>query len=47
MCKHIWQTVGKVRVCPRCGLTVSLIDGKVMRDKELPGLLQRKGRGSK
>lgn len=47
MCRHIWQTVGKVRVCPRCGLTVSLIDGKVTHDKELPGLLQRKRRGSK
>lgn len=47
MCKHIWQTVGKVRVCPRCGLTLSLIDGKVMRDKELPGLLQRKRSGKK
>ena len=42
MCRHIWQNVGKVRVCPRCGLTVSLIDGKVMLDKELPGTLNRK-----
>lgn len=42
MCRHIWQTVGKVRVCPRCGLTVSLIDGRVMHDKALPGIMSRK-----
>nr|MBR4281014.1 hypothetical protein [Clostridia bacterium] len=41
MCRHIWQNVGKVRVCPRCGLTVSLIDGKVMLDNELHGTLNR------
>lgn len=45
MCKHLWQNVGKVRVCLRCGLTVSLVDGRMMIDKELPGLLQRKGKG--
>lgn len=47
MCRHIWQTVGKVRVCPRCGLTVSLIDGKVMLDKELPAVLNRRKKGTK
>ena len=47
MCKHIWQTVGGLRVCPRCGLTVSLFDGKVMLDKALPGVLRKKRKGSK
>lgn len=47
MCKHIWQTIGKVRVCPLCGITVSLIDGKVMLDKALPNLLNRKRKGKK
>lgn len=47
MCRHIWKTVNSVRVCPRCGLTVSLIDGKVMLDKKLPGTMSRKGKGTK
>ena len=47
MCKHIWQTVGKVRVCTRCGLTVSLINGIVMHDRKLPGILKQKGKGGK
>lgn len=42
MCKHIWKTAGSLRVCPRCGLTVSLFDGKVMLDKALPKVLNRK-----
>ena len=47
MCKHIWKNAGSLRVCPRCGLTVSLFDGKVMLDKELPRVLSRKRKGSK
>lgn len=46
MCKHTWQTVGRVRVCPRCGLTV-LLNGKMMIDKGLPGIVSRKRKGSK
>lgn len=47
MCRHIWKTINKVRVCPRCGLTVSLIDGRVMLDRELPGTMSRKRKGNK
>lgn len=47
MCRHIWRTAGGVRVCPKCGMTVRLLDGKVMHDKELPGILQRKRSGNK
>lgn len=46
MCNHIWKTISGFRVCPRCGMTVRLLDGKVMLDKELPGVLSRK-RGKK
>lgn len=42
MCGHIWKTAGGMRVCPKCGMTVRLSDGKVMRDRALPGILQRK-----
>lgn len=44
MCRHIWKTVNDVRVCPRCGLTIRTLDGKVMHDKQLAGILQRKGK---
>lgn len=47
MCKHIWKNAGSLRVCPRCGLTMSLFDGKVMIDKELPKMLSKKRKGSK
>lgn len=47
MCRHIWQCVEGFRVCPRCGLTVRLLDGKIMLDKELPGVLSRRGKGRK
>jgi len=47
MCGHIWKTVNDLRVCLRCGLTVRMLDGKIMHDKELPGLLGRKRRGEK
>lgn len=47
MCRHIWKTINSVRVCPRCGLTVSLIDGKMMLDKSLPGTMSRKRKGTK
>ena len=42
MCRHKWQTVLGYRVCPRCGLTIRLLDGKITIDKDLPGLLARK-----
>lgn len=44
MCRHIWKTINGLRVCPKCGMTV-LHDGRVMRDKALPGYLQQKGKG--
>ena len=47
MCKHTWKTVNDLRVCPRCGLTIRLLDGKVMYDKTLPGLLGKKRKGGK
>lgn len=47
MCKHIWKTINGLRICPRCGVTVRMLDGKVMLDKELPGLLSKKRKGSK
>lgn len=46
MCKHIWKTINDVRVCPRCGLTVRVLDGKIMLDKYLPNIV-RKGKGNK
>lgn len=45
MCKHAWKKVYGVRVCPRCGLT--MVDGKIMIDKKLPGLLSGKRKGKK
>lgn len=47
MCRHIWKTASGFRVCPKCGMTVRLLDGKVFHDKELPGMLQQKRRGKK
>lgn len=45
MCRHIWKTVGGLRVCLKCGMTVRMLDGKVMHDRKLPGILQKKGKG--
>lgn len=42
MCRHTWTTIYSLRVCPKCGLTVSLIDGKMTHDKKLPAIVSRK-----
>ena len=44
MCRHTWKTINDVRVCQRCGMTVRLLDGKVMFERRLPGALQKGGR---
>lgn len=44
MCRHTWKTINDVRVCQRCGMTVRLLDDKVMFDRRLPGALQKGGR---
>lgn len=41
MCNHIWKMVNDVRVCLRCGLTVSRFDGKpIAFDRKLPNKLK-------
>lgn len=45
MCRHVWQTYNDVRVCMRCGLTVCLLDGKIMHDVRLQSVLSKKRKG--
>ena len=41
MCNHIWKVVNDVRVCLRCGLTVSRFDGSIVGfDRKLPDALK-------
>lgn len=43
MCGHIWRELNDVRVCLRCGITVSRIDGVVVFDRKLANIRNRKG----
>lgn len=43
MCNHIWKVENDVRVCLRCGLTISRFDGKVIFDRKLPDMLKKRG----
>lgn len=47
MCRHIYKTINNVRVCQRCGVTISMIDGRVIFDRKLQNMGSRKGKGSK
>lgn len=46
MCRHLWKVVNDVRVCLRCGMTVSRYDSKVIFDRKLKDAVQ-KGRTDK
>ncbi len=41
MCNHDWVKVNDVRVCQKCGLTVTR-DGKMFFDFRFPGFAQNK-----
>ena len=41
MCNHIWKIVNDVRVCVRCGITVSRIDGQIIFDRKLPDVTKK------
>ena len=47
MCGHIWKVVSGLRICPKCGMTVRMLDGKTIIDRKLPGMLAKKGKGRK
>lgn len=40
MCNHQWKKINDIKVCTRCGLTITY-DGKIMFDRKLPNY--RKG----
>lgn len=46
MCRHVWKEINSVRVCQRCGMTVNMLDGKVMFDRSFPSAA-KKGRKHK
>ena len=35
MCGHVWNKIGGVQVCVKCGLTRTA-DGKILFDRKLP-----------
>lgn len=41
MCNHIWKMMNDVRVCLRCGITISIFDGRVIFDRKLPEKLKK------
>lgn len=43
MCGHLWRELGGVRVCLRCGMTVSRLGGAVVFDRRLANIKNRKG----
>lgn len=43
MCGHLWKELNDVRVCLRCGMTVSRLDGAVVFDRKLANIKNRKG----
>ena len=43
MCGHIWKEVNDIRICLRCGMAVSRIDGAVVFDRKLANIKNRKG----
>lgn len=47
MCGHLWIEINDIRVCKRCGMTISLIDGKVMFDRKFANIGHKKGRKKK
>jgi len=44
MCNHLWKVANDVRVCVRCGITISRFDGNIIFDRKLPDIVKRKGR---
>lgn len=46
MCKHVWRMVNDVRVCLRCGLTISRFDGKPIFDRKLPDTVKKGGKNN-
>ena len=47
MCRHTWRTIEGFRACPKCGMTVRLLDGKVFHDRRLPEILNKMRKGNK
>lgn len=47
MCGHVFKTINDVRVCQRCGMTINLIDGRIIFDRKLPSTGRKKGKGQK
>lgn len=47
MCSHLWIQINDIRVCKRCGMTISMLDGKVMFDRNFANAGKKKGRKRK
>ena len=47
MCRHVWREINDLRVCTKCGLTVNMLDGKVMLDREFINATKKKRRNLK
>ncbi len=46
MCPHSWITINDIRVCTRCGMTVT-DDGKVLFDRKFVNQKEKRRKGGR